>query len=233
MRLIGDTIKGFIQRSRTKKVIIGVIISFVILITIDLYIDFLNFSLSFIVEIIAVFTGLYLGFDFTRYMDNRKFNRESRKIYILFIDELEDNKRNMVSLYKSGGVDYMPYLLKHTVWDIYHIKLGDFSPPNIDDLTDIYHNIKLINDNIKHRPEPQHHKRANQVRYKITETNLAIDEWIKKIRNFYDKINPIIRNDRPCARASTDTVRTDCGIPKVKRASLEKILFISSLVMSQ
>ena len=167
------------------------IISFTILVVVDLYIDFLNNSLSFIVEIIAVFIGLYLGFDFTRYMDNRRFNRETRKIFILFIDELEENKKNMTSLYSSGGTDYMPNLLKHTVWDIYHTKLGDVDPSNIDDLTDIYHNIKLINENIKHRPEPQHHKRANHVRLNITETSKVIDEWILKIKDFYEKIDEV------------------------------------------
>ncbi len=195
MRIIGDALWGFIKKSNVKKVISGIVISFVLLVAVDYYIDFLNNSLSFIVEIIAVFMGLYLGFDFTRYMDNRRFNRETRKIFRLFIDELKENKRNMISLYHAGGTDYAAYMLKTTVWDVYKIKLGDADPKNVDELTDIYFKIILINDNIKYRPKPSDHPKSSQVRLHVVETSKNIDKWILKIEEFYKKIDKVGFND--------------------------------------
>ena len=95
----------------------------------------------------------------------------------------------MVGLYVSRTADYTAYMLKTTVWEIYKEKLGDASIENVSKLTDIYHNIMLINDNIKHIARPGEHPMAERIRQIISDTSKDIDEWIKIIKDFYEKDN--------------------------------------------
>jgi len=189
MRLIGDTLTHFIRSKRIQKAIFIISFTFLVLVVLDFYIPFLSVSLSFVVEIFAVFIGIYLGFDFNRYMENRRLARETRKILFLFIDELEENRKNMDTLYSSATMHYTAFMLKSSIWDVYKEKLGDAGTKNVDTLADFYYNINLINDNIKYVALPSAHPQRTHIRKIIIKTNKKIGEWIKTTTEYYEKVD--------------------------------------------
>ena len=189
MKLLPETIKAFLFRKQVQFILFIIIIEFVVLVVLSLLFPWLDIPLEFIVELSGVGIGIFLGFEFNRLWVSIRLARARKKTFYLFIDELEENKKGMVGLYVSRTADYTAYMLKTTVWEIYKEKLGDASIENVSKLTDIYHNIMLINDNIKHIARPGEHPMAERIRQIISDTSKDIDEWIKIIKDFYEKDN--------------------------------------------
>lgn len=70
------------------------------------------------------------------------------KLLLLLASELENNKSKLLKLYSSGGISYLAHTLQTGVWDLYKDRLGEISYAGIETLTQIYHNIRILNQSI-------------------------------------------------------------------------------------
>lgn len=137
--------------------------------------------LRFIADIFGIMAAIVLGFYWNRAYDSKIITEENPIIINHFISELKDNQNRLIDLYASGGKIYLPNILKTTVYEIYQERLGKFEHPRVIDLNDIYHNLYVLNENIRKYPmtndfKPWELERLVALR---NQTKEKIDDWIK------------------------------------------------------
>ena len=187
-KFIGDTLRSFFKMKivRVNLIVLG-ILSILILIFSKGNTD-LDVYLSFIGEVTAVFLGLFLGFYYNMVYEQNKLLQELKKIYFTIIEELEYNLPLLNEIHKGKeGYEYGSYILKTTVWEIYKEQLGKTTMPNIEDLSNIYHKILIINENIK--LETTRTYMSNTIIKTLHDysgvTIKEINEWVDLIRVWY------------------------------------------------
>lgn len=63
--------------------------------------------------------------------------------------ELENNRRNLVGLFRSGGIDYLDHMYTVTTWNHYRSKIELIYPTIFSDFLEIYSNLEKLNEVIK------------------------------------------------------------------------------------
>jgi len=146
--------------------------------------------LGFIGELGAVFIGLIFGFYWDWAHKKRLSDEGLERIYIELLKELDVNKNYLLEFSKRLPGYNGDLLLKITSWDIYNETIGKHTGPPIDFLTEIYHPIISINENIKSTPDSR--KIPNLALFnlkKMAETSIKkIEDWETKMKDWYPEL---------------------------------------------
>ena len=103
---------------------------------------------GFWVEMVAVFCALIFGFYWERAHESIKQENRIDQILALFMVELRENVQRMWNVFFQGRGDYIAYSTKTTVWEVYKESLGDAEIETVDELTEIYYSLNLLNTGI-------------------------------------------------------------------------------------
>ena len=78
-----------------------------------------------------------------------KNEKELSNVRDSILADLENNRVNLLGLFRSGGVDYLDHLFTLTTWNHYKNKFESYFPSIFGDVLEVYSNLETLNEVIK------------------------------------------------------------------------------------
>jgi len=139
-------------------------------------------------ELVSVFVGLAIAYTIERARNKKNTQQRFLKLLTEIVNELTSNQILLPYIYASAGVNYLSYLLKTNIYEIYEDSVDRLGTDDLENLTKIYHNQYIINESIRQYNYSGSYS-STQDRDKIIEmkrdTQKLIKEWITTINKRY------------------------------------------------